>query len=369
MSAYAAFVSRNYRCLLAGTTLSNLAGQMLGVVVGWDLYQATRSPIVLGNVGLAQIVPVFLFTFSAGSVADRYDCRTTTVLMQSLVAVVGFALAAAGANRGVPAIDAVLFLDRDGARVPVAGQPGPPATDRAPDSPDQRHLVVGTGRELATVGGPALAGILLAAFGSESVYLAQAVCSVAAVACYFALSVPPPAPAAPGAATGWRGALEGLRFVWREKLVLGAMSLDMLAVFFGGAIALLPIFASEILTWALMVWAGPRGPGHRRRRDVGVAGASAHHSEGRPGPAVLGRVLRGRHDRVRAVDSGVAVVPDARADGRLRCRQCGVAHLAALRARHARYPCGRRSAERNDPRVVESSRSVMATTPGPWAMS
>lgn len=247
MTAYAAFASRNYRCLLAGTTLSNLAGQMLGVVVGWDLYQATRSPIVLGNVGLAQIVPVFLFTFSAGSVADRYDRRTTTVLMQTLVAVVGFALAAAGARRGVTAIYAALFLTAT-----ARAFQWPANQALLPQTVPLAHLTnaiswSGTGRELATVGGPALAGILLAAFGSESVYLAQAVCSVAAVACYVALSVPPPAAAAPGAATGWRGALEGLRFVWREKLVLGAMSLDMLAVFFGGATALLPIFASEIL--------------------------------------------------------------------------------------------------------------------------
>lgn len=247
VTAYAAFASRNYRYLLAGTTLSNLAGQMLGVVVGWDLYQATRSPLVLGNVGLAQIVPVFLFTFSAGSVADRYNRRTTTVLMQTLVAVVGFALAAAGANRGVTAIYAALFLTAT-----ARAFQWPANQALLPQSVPLAHLTnaiswSGTGRELATVGGPAVAGILLAAFGSESVYLAQAVCSVAAVACYLALSVPPPAPTAPGAATGWRGTLEGLRFVWRDKLVLGAMSLDLLAVFFGGATALLPIFASEIL--------------------------------------------------------------------------------------------------------------------------
>ena len=75
--AYGSFAFRNYRFLLAGTTLSNLAAQMLGVVVGWDLYLATRSPIVLGNVGLVQIIPVFLFTFAAGSVADRSEEHTS----------------------------------------------------------------------------------------------------------------------------------------------------------------------------------------------------------------------------------------------------------------------------------------------------
>ena len=79
MSAYAAFESRNYRYLLAGTTLSMVATQMLGVVVGWDLYLTTKSPVVLGNVGLAQIIPVFLFTFSAGTVADRPQRRSAHV--------------------------------------------------------------------------------------------------------------------------------------------------------------------------------------------------------------------------------------------------------------------------------------------------
>src|SRR6188508_156537 len=99
--AYGSFASRNYRYLLAGTTLSNLAAQMLGVVVGWDLYLATRSPVVLGNVGLVQIIPVFLFTFAAGSMADRHRRRLIAVSTQIVVATLGFALAAAGDHRGV----------------------------------------------------------------------------------------------------------------------------------------------------------------------------------------------------------------------------------------------------------------------------
>src|SRR5437868_15214861 len=83
---------------------------MLNVVVAWDLYLATRSPLVLGNVGLVQIVPVFLFTFVAGHVADRHDRRVTTMLMQLVVAIVGFGLAAAQNARGVTAIYVALFL-------------------------------------------------------------------------------------------------------------------------------------------------------------------------------------------------------------------------------------------------------------------
>ena len=110
MAAYAAFSSRNFPFLLAAIFLSNIGHQMLSVVVAWDLYVASHSPLVLGNVGLVQIVPVLLFTFAAGHVADHYSRRRTTILTQALVAFVGFVLAASGAGRGVGLIYSCLFL-------------------------------------------------------------------------------------------------------------------------------------------------------------------------------------------------------------------------------------------------------------------
>src|SRR5262249_38125783 len=107
-----------------------------------------------------------------------------------------------------------------------------------------------TGRELATVTGPALAGFLVAWRGSESAYAAQALCSTLAAVCTAAMH---PIPRAALAAdedpppVGLRAVVEGLRFVWNEKVILSAISLDLLAVFFGGATALLPIYAQDIL--------------------------------------------------------------------------------------------------------------------------
>ncbi len=281
--AYGSFASRNYRFLLAGTTLSNLAAQMLGVVVGWDLYVATRSPVVLGNVGLVQIIPVFLFTFVAGHLADRHDRRVIAVSTQIVVAILGFALAAAGARRGVGAIYTALFLSASArafqwpANSALLPQTVPPAllTNAVSWS--------GTGREFATVGGPAIGGALLAAFGSESVYLTQAALSVAAVLCFAGLRVP--RPEGPVTAAGWRTTLEGLRFVWRDKLILSALSLDLLAVFFGGAVALLPIFAADILH------VGASGLGWLRAAPAMGAGLMsvwlAHHAVTRHGGLVL----------------------------------------------------------------------------------
>ena len=110
VAAYASLKSRNFRLLLASGVLSVLAQQMLSIVVGWDLYQSTHSAVVLGNVGLVQIIPPILFTFAAGYAADHYDRRRTAVLAQVVIAAVGFLLAGAGAGRGVALVYTCVFL-------------------------------------------------------------------------------------------------------------------------------------------------------------------------------------------------------------------------------------------------------------------
>jgi MFS family permease len=285
VTAYAAFASRNYRYLLVGTTLSNLAAQMLGVVVGWDLYLATKSPVVLGNVGLVQIAPVLLFTFASGHAADRHHRRTISVIAQCIVTAVGCLLAAAGPHRGVAAIYVALFLT---ATARAFQWPANSALLPQTVQPEVLTSAIswsGTGREISTVAGPALGGVLIAAFGSEAVYLTQALCSAIAVGCFAKLNVPPPAQLVSGAKTGWRTTLEGLRFVWHDKLILGAISLDLLAVFFGGATALLPIFATDILH------VGASGLGWLRAAPaIGAALMSvwlAHHARLKHGGLVL----------------------------------------------------------------------------------
>ena len=113
--------------------------QMLSIVVGWDLYNATRSPVVLGNVGLVQIVPVFLFTFAAGHVADRYDRRTTLLVAQSMVAAMGFVLAFSGALRGVTLIYTCLFFSGLARTFQFPGRIVAIAEGRTPGASEQRH--------------------------------------------------------------------------------------------------------------------------------------------------------------------------------------------------------------------------------------
>ena len=129
--------------------------------------------------------------------------------MQVIVALVGFALAAAGARRGVAAIYTALFLTASARAFQWPANSALLPQTVPPELLTNAVSWSGTGREFATVGGPAIGGALLAAFGSESVYLTQAVCSVVAVACFAALRVPPPAPPAHGEASGWRRCSRG----------------------------------------------------------------------------------------------------------------------------------------------------------------
>jgi len=268
VSAYAAFRSRDYRLLLAGNVLSVLGVQMLSIVVGWDLYQATRSPVALGNVGLVQIIPVLLFSFASGHVADRYDRRRTLIFAQVAVAAAAFVLALAGTGRGVTLIYTCLFLGSLARTFQF-----PAAASLLPKVVGPEYLANainwnGTGRELATVGGPAVAGLLIALLGSSAVYFVQAGLALLTMGCFAALRVHAmPAPATGPA--GLRAVGDGMRFVFREKLVLSALSLDLLAVFFGGATALLPIYAQDILH------VGPTGLGWLRAAPALGAGGMA----------------------------------------------------------------------------------------------
>ena len=258
--------------------------QMLATVVGWDLYLSTHSPVVLGNVGLVQIIPVLLFTFAAGHVADRYNRSRTALVTQVAQALVGFALAAEGSGRGVALIYTCLFLTATARAFQWPATSAMLPQTVPPENLTQAISWSGSAREMATVGGPALAGGLIAAFGSESVYIAQALCCVLSAICFGLMRVPDRAEHE-RPEIGLKAVAEGVRFVWNEKIILSAMSLDLLAVFFGGATALLPIYANDILR------IGPTGLGWLRAAPAIGAGLTAVWIAHRPSIRNAGMVL------------------------------------------------------------------------------
>jgi MFS family permease len=255
LDAYTAFRSRDFRLLLSGTFLTNFGLQMLSVAVSWDLYMQTHSALVLGNVGFVQVAPFLLFALFAGHVADRYDRRRVMLVTQVLL-LAGSALLAF-APRTVTLIYTCLFLIQM-----ARALQGPARQAMLPEivSMDALSNAITwhtSAFEIASVTGPALAGILVASAGSSAVYMTQVGCAALTLGCVWMLHYR-------GKGTGeavpveGRSLLEGLRFVWRSKLVLPAISLDLFAVLFGGATALLPIFAVDILH------AGARGLGWLR---------------------------------------------------------------------------------------------------------
>ena len=220
---------------------------MLWVAVSWDLYQATKSATVLGNVGLVQVAPFLVFALFAGHIADRYDRRRTMLLTQCLY--LGASILLVTGTRSVTLIYSCLFI----ASTARAFQ-GPARAAALPliVPAEFLHNAItwnSSVQELASVSGPALAGVLLATGSSRLVYVVQALCAGAVLLAYWLLrlrTVPPPEVKLPRV-PALHAIVEGVRFVWRDRLILPTLSLDLLAVLFGGATALLPIFAVEVL--------------------------------------------------------------------------------------------------------------------------
>lgn len=280
-AAYAAFRHRDYRCLLAGTVLSNFGLQAMNVAVAWDLYTQTRSALVLGNVGFVQVAPFVLFSLFAGHVADRHDRRAVMVLTQAVY--VSAALLLLFGFHSVLLIYLSLLLAAT-ARTFQGPARGAVLTKVVPPEALSNAITwSSSGQELANVAGPALAGLLLATLGSRSVYIFQVACGMGTLTAFCLMRRQEFERAA---GRGAKTLTEGLRFVLTNSLILPAISLDMFGVLFGGATALLPIFAVDILH------AGPKALGLLRAApSVGatlMAMSLAHAGKiRRAGPALL----------------------------------------------------------------------------------
>ncbi len=232
---------------LFGTTGS----QMLMVAIGWQMYELTGSAWDLGLVGLYQFVPALLFTLVAGQVADRLHrgrIVATCLVAQALVAAVlvaatiGLGAAQAWVSRELLlAVSVLLGLARS-FQMPAMQSLTP---NLLPPGLLPRGLAFSSaGTQAAIIGGPALGGVVFV-FGAQAVY---ALCALSfGVACVIVFLLQyPRGPRLIEPAT-WRSMLAGLGFVWQRKVLLGAVSLDLFAVLLGGATALLPMFAKDIL--------------------------------------------------------------------------------------------------------------------------
>jgi MFS family permease len=259
--AYAALRVRDFRRLLAGHLVSVLGTQMQTVGVGWQLYEETSSPMALGMVGLIQVIPILGLALLAGQIADRFDRRKVLMAATSLAALSSFGLAAVSARGGsILLIYTLLFLNG----VARSFQ-GPARSSLMPQlvplpifSNAIRWWV--SGFELSAMIGPALGGALIAVMkGTTLVYLGTGLSGLFALTMLARLTKRPyvaeSSPASETKSTNFRTLIAGFGYVWQTRILLAAMMLDMFAVLFGGAAALLPVYAKDILQ------AGPTGLG------------------------------------------------------------------------------------------------------------
>lgn len=236
---------RNLAYFLAVRLLASSAQQMLLVALGWQMYALTSSPWDLGLVGLMQFLPALLLTIPAGSLVDRVDRRAVlgaSVALQALVAgVLAFGSATDSVQRETILALSVAIGTARALQAPAqqAMLPGLVSLDALPRALALSSSVL----QIAIIGGPALGGFVYVA-GAQVVYGLALAMYVVSLACVVALRYRRNVRAT---ALSLASVFAGFRFIWQHKVVLGAVSLDLFAVLLGGAAALLPIFAKDVL--------------------------------------------------------------------------------------------------------------------------
>jgi MFS family permease len=247
-SGRAAFRHPAFTRYWAARFLAFVAIMMQSVAIGWQIYDITRDPLSLGLVGLAAFTPAIGLALITGHVADRVDRRrilVVTYAMELAAALLLLALAEAGNDRAWPIYGAIVLYGTARAFAMPAGQA------LLPNLVPPEHFANAvawnsSAMQVATIGGPAIGGLIYA-LGVHVVYLVSACLLLAAV--LLMVSVPRPARAGPArrAPVSWATLLAGIAFIRAKPAILGAISLDLFAVLFGGATALLPIYARDIL--------------------------------------------------------------------------------------------------------------------------
>jgi MFS family permease len=263
------------------------AVEMQAVAVGWQVYDITKRALDLGLVGLAQFLPGILLFLVSGHTSDRFERRKVLSMCYA-----GYALCSGlllfiteRGTHSVRPIYAVLIL-----LGVVRSFNGTASRSILPQLVPEEHFANAvawnaTTFQAATILGPSVGGILYQLFhGPSAVYAGAMLTAVGALLSMFRIKTRPQARRREP--TTLKTVLAGLHFIWREKLVLGAISLDLFAVLLGGAVALLPVYAREILH------TGPWGLGLLRTAPgVGaavMAVALAHRPlRGRAGPTLL----------------------------------------------------------------------------------
>jgi MFS family permease len=252
---FAVLKQRDFALYLCARFLSSIAAQMLIIAVGWQVYRLTGSVLDLGLIGLSQFLPFLCLSLFAGHVADQFDRRWIIALCLLVYLVCAVCLLAFALNHVATVWPIYLILALLGVarsfQTPAAQSFVPNIVPLA--SLGNAISVSSSTFQIATIMGPSIGGVVYA-FGEASprahrgaAWVYGVAASVLAVSLVLMLFIKIRRAPADRTAATWNSLLEGLRFVWRRKMVLGAISLDLFAVLFGGASALLPAFTKDVL--------------------------------------------------------------------------------------------------------------------------
>lgn len=261
---YAALRYPNFARYVIVLFSMTLAIQIQGTVVGWQVYDLTKDPFALGMIGLAEALPAISLALWGGHIADRYDRRRVSLIALWLLVACSIALWLLAGARPLGAemltrarltgIYGVIVLSGV-ARAFLTPARQALSAELVPRTLFSNAITWRSGSwQLAAVLGPAFGGVLYAVGGIRLAYAVDV--SLMVVATLLLVSIPHRSPERGATQEGiFESVTGGLRFVFREPVLLGALTLDLFSVFFGGAVALLPIFAAEILL------VGPTGLG------------------------------------------------------------------------------------------------------------
>lgn len=251
---------RDFRALLVSRFTWWFVMSGLTIVVGYQVYLLTRDPLALGLLGLVEAVPALALSLFGGHLADRRDRRTIVVVFQLVTAGAVLALAALSVDEtrfGLAGIFAVIFVTGI-----ASGLQRPAYAAFEVQVIPEEHMMRGSSLSSGTgqmggIIGPAICGLLYAVVGVTATYVILALLFLVSVGALLVIA-PKPMPPIVASESLRESLASGLRFVRRSRILLGGMSLDLFAVLFGGAVAMLPIFATDILR------VGPEGLGLMR---------------------------------------------------------------------------------------------------------
>ncbi|MEI6681166.1 MAG: MFS transporter [Bacteroidota bacterium] len=262
--AYAVLKVRDFRFFLIFRFFTTIAFQMQSIIVGWQMYELTRDPLALGLIGLAEALPNIAIALFAGHVADKYN-RKTIIVCFTLLFLVGtlalflFTVPKLGIIAALGVLPIYLVVAISG----VSRAFLYPSIIALMSQLVPRELYTNSSTwnstvwHIGAITGPAIGGLVYGFFGVRVAYLAVLLFLLTALV-LLGFVKNHPAPPVVKSETLVQRLSSGLKFVYHNQILLGAMSLDMFAVLFGGAVAMLPIFAAEVLK------VGPQGLGFLR---------------------------------------------------------------------------------------------------------